>query len=82
MRITVSLPDHVAARFLAAIPRGRRSAAVARLLERELATPERQLERACHAVNGDRALAAEIDEWQSFGDPDGRRARRCPPVTR
>jgi len=38
---------------------------VAGLLERELATHESQLERACQAANADRALAAEIDEWQS-----------------
>ena len=64
MRITLSLPDHLA-RFLAAVPSRRRSATVAGLLERELATHESQLERACQAANADRALAAEIDEWQS-----------------
>ena len=79
MRITLSLPDRLAARFLAAVPSRRRSATVARLLERELTTHESQLERACHAANTDRALAAEIDEWQSFDDPDVRRARRGSP---
>lgn len=49
---------------------------MAKLLERELATHETELERACHAANADRALAAEIDEWQSFDDPDAGRARR------
>jgi hypothetical protein len=76
MRITLSLPDHIAARFLAAVPSRRRSATVARLLERELATHESQLERACHAANSDQALAAEVDEWQSFDDANVSRARR------
>ena len=79
MRITLSLPDHLAARFLAAVSSRRRSATVARLLERELTTHESQLERACHAANADRALAAEVDEWQSFDDSDVRRARRGSP---
>ena len=76
MRITLSLPDRLAARFLAAVPSRRRSSTVARLLERELTTHESQLERAGHAANADRALAAEIDEWQSFDDPNVSRARR------
>ena len=76
MRITLSLPDHLAARFLAAVPRRRRSATVAKLLQRELATHESQLERSCHAANADAALAAEIEEWQSFDDDLASRARR------
>ena len=79
MRMTLSLPDHLAARFLAAVPSRRRSSTVARLLERELATHETQLERACHAANADEALVAEIEEWQSFDDHHvGRTPRRRP----
>ena len=69
-------------RFPAAVPSRRRSATVGRLLERELATHESQLERACHAANADRALAAEIDEWQSVDDPNVSRVRRRPPAAR
>ena len=82
MRITLSLPDHLAARFLAAVPSRRRSATVAKLLERELATHESQLERACHAANADTPLAAEIEEWQSFDDHNVGRARRRRPAAR
>lgn len=82
MRITVSLPDHLAVRFLATVPSRRRSATVARLLERELAVHESQLERACHAANADEALAAEIEEWQSFDDPHVSRARHRRPAAR
>lgn len=76
MRITLSLPDHLAARFLAAVPSRKRSATVAKLLEHELATHETQLERACRSANSDAALATEIEEWQAFDDDHVRRTRR------
>ena len=69
MRMTFSLPDPLAQRFLASIPPRRRSATVARLLEKELADQERDLEAACRAANEDAALNREIDEWQAFDDP-------------
>lgn len=68
MRITLSLPDGLARRFLAAIPDRKRSALVARLLEEELRRYEQDLERACRAANQDEVLAAETAEWQSFDD--------------
>ena len=82
MRITLSLPDHLAGRFLAAVPSRRRSATVAQLLERELAAHESQIERACRAANADPALAAEIEEWQSFHDENVGRPRRRRPAAR
>jgi len=69
MRITLSLPDDLARRFLAAIPDRKRSAIVARLLEEELRRHEKQLEQACRAANQDAALATETTEWQAFDDP-------------
>lgn len=68
MRITVSLPDPIAQRFLAAVPSRQRSATVARLLERELARCSVSLEAACHTANADTALEADIEEWQGFDD--------------
>lgn len=68
MRVTLSLPDALAHRFLATVPSRERSATVARLLEQELARREASLEAACHAANADAALEAEIDEWQGFED--------------
>ena len=68
MRITLSLSDSIARRFLASVPSRERSATVARLLEQELAERERALEEAGHAANADATLAAEIDEWQAFDD--------------
>ncbi len=68
MRITFSLPDSLAQRFLAAVPSRKRSATVAHLLEQELARREAPLEAACQAANADAALEAEVEEWQGFED--------------
>jgi metal-responsive CopG/Arc/MetJ family transcriptional regulator len=76
MRITVSLPDALAGRFLSAVPSRRRSATVARLLEEELARRAKGLEQACLAANADQALNAEILEWQAFDDAPSRKRRR------
>jgi hypothetical protein len=66
--MTFSLPDTLAQRFLASIPPRKRSATVAKLLERELSDQEHDLETACLAANADEALNKEIDEWQAFED--------------
>ena len=69
MRITVSLPDPLAERFLALVPNRERSSTVARLLEGELASREQKLEEACRSANADSVLAEEVAEWQAFDDP-------------
>jgi predicted protein tyrosine phosphatase len=66
MRITLTLPDHLAKRFLVSVPSRERSATVARLLEQELAQRERDLEAACLAANADTALTANVEEWQAL----------------
>src|SRR5262249_51947989 len=68
MRITISLPDHLASRFFALVSSRERSATIARLLEQELALREHALEQACLAANADAILGAEMDEWQAFED--------------
>jgi len=68
MRLTLSLPDSLARRFLAAVPNRQRSAVVARLIEEELTRHQRLLEDACLAANADTALETEIREWQAFDD--------------
>ncbi len=68
MRLTISLPDQLAQKFLSTVPSRQRSATIARLLERELAQHEQSLEAACRAANADEALSAEIEEWQAFND--------------
>lgn len=68
MRITLSIPDVVAHRFQAAVPARQRSRLVTRLLEHELSERDNSLASACRAANLDKALAREIDEWQSFDD--------------
>ncbi len=68
MRMTLSIPDVVAHRFQAAVPARQRSRLVTRLLEQELSERDSSLAATCRAANHDRALAHEIDEWQSFED--------------
>ncbi len=68
MRMTFSLPDTLAQRFLASVPPRKRSLTIAKLLERELIDQERELEKACLSANADEALNREIDEWQAFED--------------
>ena len=68
MRITLSIPDHVARSFRASVPARHRSRLVTRLLEQELAKRDKALAAACRAANRDKALQQEIDEWQSFDD--------------
>jgi hypothetical protein len=68
MRITLSIPDHVASRFQAAVPARQRSKLVTRLLEQELVERDDALAAACRSANRDKALEREIDEWQSFDD--------------
>jgi hypothetical protein len=68
MRITLSLLDQLASRFLALVPNQERSATIARLLEQELAQRESALEQACLEANADPVLANEIETWQGFDD--------------
>ena len=68
MRITISLPEPLAARFFALVSSRERSATIARLLEQELARREQALEQACLAANADATLGTEIEEWQAFDD--------------
>ena len=78
MRVTLSLPDSLAERFLALVPNRERSATVARLLEKELARRERELEEACRTANADSVLAEEVASWQSFDDPAPAKKGRKP----
>ncbi|MBI3249001.1 MAG: hypothetical protein HYZ50_21065 [Deltaproteobacteria bacterium] len=68
MRITLTLPDQLAKRFLVTVPSRERSATIVHLLEQELAQREQALEAACLAANIDTALVTETEEWQSFDD--------------
>lgn len=66
MRITLTIPDQLAKRFLVTVPSRERSAIIAHLLEQELTQREQALEAVCLAANIDTALAVEIEEWQAF----------------
>ena len=68
MRMTFSLPDKLAERFLAIVPDRERSMTIAKLLEKELASRDGEILRACLEANKDEALNAEIDEWLALED--------------
>jgi hypothetical protein len=76
MRVTLSLPDPLAEKFLALVPNRERSSTVARLLEKELARREHELEQACRAANADPVLAEDVAKWQSFDDPATTKGKR------
>jgi len=59
MRITLSLPDRLARRFLAAVPVRQRSALVARLIETEL---NREVPRSCLPGRESRRSSSERNE--------------------
>ena len=66
--MTFSVPDALAARFLAAVPNRERSRTIAQMMEHVLAEQDSHLVNACRAANSDSVLNSEIAEWQSFDD--------------
>ena len=68
MRITLSIPDPLARKFQSAVPARERSRLVATLLAQELERKKDALASACREANKDRALAIDIEEWQSIED--------------
>ena len=78
MRMTSSLPDQLASRFLTLGPNRERSVTIARLLEQELAPREFALEQVCLTANADPMLANEIEAWQGFDDNSEESQMPCP----
>ncbi len=70
MRMTFSLPEALAKRFLVCVPFRERSVTIARLMEHEIAAREERLEKACLQANADESLQRDVEEWQSFDDPE------------
>jgi len=68
MRMTLSIPDDIAARFRSAVPPRQRSSVISSLIECELAKRNSTIAAACLAANKDETLNRDIDEWQSFED--------------
>jgi len=68
MRMTLSIPDHLAKKFQVFVPARRRSKMVASLISAEMGKREKALKAACIAANKDKALSREINEWQQLED--------------
>jgi len=67
MKMTFEIPNPVAGRFKASVPRGRRSTVVTRLLEKEVSTPESKLEAACRKAN---ALKLDLKDWEALNESE------------
>ena len=70
MKMLLEIPTPVAERFKAAVPSGKRSAVVARLLERTFSEKARRDEEVCRRVNRLQKLSAEMASWEKFDDTD------------
>ena len=68
MKLTFSIPDPVARRFLERVPSGRRSPLVARLLAAQLDQEQDDLVRACQQANANPALHQEMADWEALNE--------------
>lgn len=62
-KVLISIPDEMASRMRAAIPRRQRSKVIVQLLEKEIEKRERALYDCALAVEQDTALNHEMKEW-------------------
>jgi len=67
-KITVSIPEDVANRFLKQVPARRRSQYVTAAIAQSLALRERRLAQACDLANQDPASLAIEAEWEQTQD--------------
>lgn len=70
MKILFEIPTPLAKRFKASVPSGKRSALVARLLEKALADKRKTDEEVCRRVNRLKKLSTEMGAWEQFNDTD------------
>jgi hypothetical protein len=67
MKMTFEIPAPLALRFKAAVPKGRRSVMVSRLLEGEIKSTEADLEAACERAN---ALNLDTKDWENLNESE------------
>ncbi|MGO9136155.1 MAG: hypothetical protein ACLP9S_17850 [Syntrophales bacterium] len=68
-KVLVSIPDNLADRMKAVIPPRQRSKVLAKLLEDEVKRRESELYQCALEVEGDQALSAEMEDWNTtIGD--------------
>ena len=78
MQVLLHLPDDLAARFKAAVPKQERSAFVAELLAKALPEQDGALYKLALDVENDPALSAMVDDWDVTAG-DGLEAREIQP---
>ena len=66
MKLTFTLPDHLARRFQAAYPAEKQSRVVAGLLARKLRVEDAEMARACRGANRLKAVAADMKDWEQL----------------
>lgn len=73
-KVLISLPEQLATRMRAAIPRRKRSQAIAQVIEQEVERREQQLAQCAQEIEKDQRILQEMKEWEvtlSDGLTDG-----------
>ncbi len=68
-KMTFSLPEEIALRFLGQVPAQERSRYIAQALDRSLRSEEEDLVRACLLANEDTAAREVEEEFTAIPDP-------------
>lgn len=64
-KILISLPNELKVRFQAVVPSRQRSEILRKLIEQETATREQKLYECAKAVEADKDLNQEMQQWQT-----------------
>lgn len=64
-KVLISIPDNLAARMRATIPARQRSKTITHLIEEEVMRREKSLYECALAVENDKALKKEMEEWEN-----------------
>ena len=63
-KVLISLPEQLATRMRAAIPRRKRSQAIAQVIEQEVERREQQLAQCAQEIEKDELILQEMKEWE------------------
>jgi metal-responsive CopG/Arc/MetJ family transcriptional regulator len=62
-KVLISIPDKIASRMRASIPKKQRSKVIVQLIEKEIEKREKALYECALAVEQDHALNQEMNDW-------------------
>ena len=63
-KVLISLPEELATRMRAAIPRRKRSKAIAQVIEQEVERREQKLAQCAQEIEKDELILQEMKEWE------------------